>query len=649
MSKTKIDISQRERVLLTDTLPFELPLFFTNAGLAALAHKVRIGTHANLHFHTKLLLSSNKNRKATKPLSFAIRKNATSNRRIALPHPRAQHAFVDFYAEYDQFIAHACSISDYSLRHPSRVGSFFYDKRFAEDDHDPDPTHPDADPAGFHNQRRWASNYFNYRVNQSYKFFESEEFLSLEQRFNLLRKLDITRCFESIYTHSIVWAGRGKEFAKQYKGHKSKDFFEGKFDTLIQNTNWGETHGIVIGPEFSRIFSEVILQRIDASIRTRLGKLAREVVVRRYVDDYYLFANDVSTLDSTESHIAGALREFNLFLNDSKSETIVRPFLSAISVSRSRTGEVIENLFNAAEEIFARTSPTATPARIDLLCANAINAIRRTATELNVSYAQLSTFGLSVLSRQVQRSRLIKPPAPNEVVVQPPLLLAFLIGVLRLAQFLYNTDRRVNTSIKLGRVFRHVAQVAKSRKCSTGPLKSQMLDLVRSSAPTKADLDVEVVSRINLMIAADCSIRASPNLTPEDLAAVIGKPDMTEMNYFELIGALFICRRRSKFNDYRKKIITQVKQRLTSIRPRSVDDAEWTLTLTDFLACPYVDEQDKCDVVMATHESICGSPCSPATAQAIAKASHEISFVDWSGSADLSRLLARKELTAAYD
>lgn len=487
MSKSRVDIRQPERVLLTETLPFELPLFFTNAGLAALAHKVRIAQGTDLHFHAKLLLSTKTNQRATKPLTYNIRKNAVASRRITLPHPRAQHAFVDFYAEYSQFITHACSISDFSLRYPSRVGSFFYDKRYIEPETDPEPSEPDNDPVGFHSQRKWASNYFSYRVNQSYKFFESDEFLALEQRFNFLRKLDVTRCFESIYTHSIAWAGRGKDFAKRNKGPKAK-FFEGRFDVLVQNTNWGETHGIVIGPEFSRIFAEIILQRADARIRSNLRSQQREFEIRRYVDDFYIFANDQAILDSVEREVSGALGEFNLFLNAAKTETVVRPFLSSISASRARISLAIVELFDRAQELFGKSPPSATPAQLDKLSAACINTIRKAATELHVSYAQLSSFALGVLSRQIQRSPLVRPPRAGESPVESPLLLAFLIGVLRVAQFLYSTDRRVNTSIKLGRVFHHVSRAAKIRQCSLGPLKGQMLDLVRASAPTKADL-----------------------------------------------------------------------------------------------------------------------------------------------------------------
>lgn len=45
-----------------------------------------------------------------------------------------------------------------------------------------------------------------------------------------------------------------------------KESFGSKFDSLMQRMNYNETNGILIGPEVSRIFSEIILQAVDAEV-----------------------------------------------------------------------------------------------------------------------------------------------------------------------------------------------------------------------------------------------------------------------------------------------------------------------------------------------------------------------------------------------
>ncbi|MFN8135210.1 MAG: hypothetical protein U0Z17_08290 [Bacteroidales bacterium] len=55
-------------------------------------------------------------------------------------------------------------------------------------------------------------------------------------------------------------------------------------------------NGIVVGPEISRIFAEIILQNVDINVLNILEKEGRKYEVdyeaRRYVDDYFIFSND---------------------------------------------------------------------------------------------------------------------------------------------------------------------------------------------------------------------------------------------------------------------------------------------------------------------------------------------------------------------
>src|SRR5690606_30212828 len=113
------------------------------------------------------------------------------------------------------------------------------------------------------------------------------------KKYNFLYKFDVSKCFNSIYTHSISWAILGKKFSKEIIG-KEKETFGSKFDTLLMDLNYNETNGIIIGPEFSRIFAEIILQSIDLTVLHRIEqqhnlKYKRDYEVFRYVDDYFVF------------------------------------------------------------------------------------------------------------------------------------------------------------------------------------------------------------------------------------------------------------------------------------------------------------------------------------------------------------------------
>lgn len=123
------------------------------------------------------------------------------------------------------------------------------------------------------------------------------DLLRLEQKFHFMMNMDIASCFYHIYTHSIAWAIKGKECAKNNIDAIS---FETTFDKLMQRSNYNETNGILVGPEVSRIFAEIIFQRIDLNVlnilREKNLKLGSDYEIRRYVDDHFIFANKKETL-----------------------------------------------------------------------------------------------------------------------------------------------------------------------------------------------------------------------------------------------------------------------------------------------------------------------------------------------------------------
>jgi hypothetical protein len=115
-----------------------------------------------------------------------------------------------------------------------------------------------------HFLRRHPTSFFAYTgYRRLHKFFDSEEFLGLERRFPILWMLDISNCFGSIYSHSVSWAMKSKDVVKQHID-ASTHTFGGEIDCEMRDANWAETNGILVGPELSRIFAEIILQDADS-------------------------------------------------------------------------------------------------------------------------------------------------------------------------------------------------------------------------------------------------------------------------------------------------------------------------------------------------------------------------------------------------
>ena len=94
---------------------------------------------------------------------------------------------------------------------------------------------------------------------------------------------DIRAFFHSIYTHAIPWAIHGKEFAKQ---NRQPSHYGNLVDLLCRNAQDGQTIGLPVGPDTSRLIAEIIASAMDTHVQKRLTVGKRDA--SRYIDDYTL-------------------------------------------------------------------------------------------------------------------------------------------------------------------------------------------------------------------------------------------------------------------------------------------------------------------------------------------------------------------------
>ena len=116
MSRKGILIRQEDiqRVLLTETLPFELPIFFTNQRLYEFSKR----DPASCPLLIRRLLHGGGRRI---PYEYKIQRGDGRQRGLAIMHPACQISFVDFYASWDAYVLNQCAKSAFSLRKPIQV------------------------------------------------------------------------------------------------------------------------------------------------------------------------------------------------------------------------------------------------------------------------------------------------------------------------------------------------------------------------------------------------------------------------------------------------------------------------------------------------------------------------------------------------
>jgi hypothetical protein len=344
------------RALLTETLPFELPLVFTNefrynALVAPPSDAQQKRAWADLR-----AIPTARSQPYTVPYHYVIRKERAGTTTLSLMHPESQVSVAQFYADYAETLIATCSLSKASLRYPATVARIYtaneLDNKATQKT---GQVHVEPEQELEQKDVSRAISFFTYRdINLLSKFFDSPAYLALEKRFSKLRTLDVSRCFYNIYTHSVTWAVKSKRFAKENANAHS---FEQKFDKLMQKMNYNETNGIVVGPEISRIFAEVIFQRIDTELFAKLaegpGPLRQGVDydLRRYVDDYFLYANDVTILDRVQRELETILEEYKLYLNESKINNLERPFVTPLSTARRQVRRAMFDLKASVDDV----------------------------------------------------------------------------------------------------------------------------------------------------------------------------------------------------------------------------------------------------------------------------------------------------------
>ena len=372
MKKKKIRLKyKKERVLLCDVLPYELPFTFSNRGFYRylVQNQIRIdddvvkwGSNISTGALAVLAFIVNKsvenlqntgnglkleiNNKQRIPFTYNILHKPNKFRELTVIHPLNQIQMVEFYEKYKSVLLYYTNLDRFSLRHPNKVACYFFYK---------DRLHnkllgKKADKIElFFNEYENLKSYFSYeRYNNIYRFYEDYRYQRAEKKFTHLQKFDVQSCFDSIYSHSISWAiGGGKtSFKENFKG--SDHSFGGVWDELMRMMNYNETNGIVIGPEFSRLFAEVILQhidkRVDKSLSDKYGfKFNKDYVCYRYVDDYFFFYNDQEVCDQAMLLFTNVLKEFKMTISSEKTECIERPFITDISRAKQQIDRLIDD------------------------------------------------------------------------------------------------------------------------------------------------------------------------------------------------------------------------------------------------------------------------------------------------------------------
>lgn len=145
--------------------------------------------------------------------------------------------------------------------------------------------------------------------------------LEILSQYDNAFQTDVTRFYASIYTHSISWALYGKGWVKSnLKQHAFTSSFGNRLDAAVRHGQENQSIGIPIGPDTSRIISEIIAVGLEKELANELSALAHRSV--RYVDDLIMGFDSKESVDKVVSALEAAMSHYELDINISKTKVI---------------------------------------------------------------------------------------------------------------------------------------------------------------------------------------------------------------------------------------------------------------------------------------------------------------------------------------
>jgi hypothetical protein len=228
----KLDKKDYLRALLTETAPSDVPLIFSNEGYYINSHRAErdatntldkyvleiFKQHINPSLNEGISIAERmrKKNKYSSPFKYKIIKNEHSLRTLSLLHPRTQLNIAELYRDHSAELNYLCSKSKFSIRAPVKVANSFTLNTSKRNININDYKSIDVDTLESELYKKSASSFFTYKgKTRIYKIYNSEKFVELEKKFSHMWLLDISNCFDSIYSHSVYWAVKDKEFIKK--------------------------------------------------------------------------------------------------------------------------------------------------------------------------------------------------------------------------------------------------------------------------------------------------------------------------------------------------------------------------------------------------------------------------------------------------
>lgn len=336
--------------ILTDVLPVELSELFSYSRFYSFLLRKENQKILNEIIH-KLKKNKANNKKlfnngwCTKPLKYMILKDTDSLRKMSIVQPLSALNLFLFLECYKKDIIHYFETNHiFSIRYHKTTDDLYYKVKKRNVVH------------YFQKQSmrtgrsilQQAGNFFKIAPFESLNaFIDSKHWKMANFKYKYYAKLDYKACFDSIYTHAFTWIIERN--TNDAKGAENSNLFI-IIDRILQNINGRFSNGIVVGPEFSRMVAEILLQHIDKEVSILLARedilFNSDYIAFRYVDDIFVYTNQPNIISLFIEKLKFIGEKYLLRLNELKFEQGSTPCLPKEWLEKTRhLSDIISDFF----------------------------------------------------------------------------------------------------------------------------------------------------------------------------------------------------------------------------------------------------------------------------------------------------------------
>lgn len=631
MSKILHVSKSKYRAVISEMLPYERPVFFTNRFFARLLKFYGIRTKDDSLVATRheeesglkefLLILGGQNGALRTCFQYNISKDGHEDGRcLSVIHPFHQVKMVEFYDKYKMLLIDFCQRSHFSVRYPYKVADFQkkqkgYHKLYSDD----------AEPIDTHESLK---HFFAYKQYKNINFFYGDyRFLRAEKKFRKMTKLDLEHCFENISPELLADAMFGHD-VDECPGTMAFEFCQLQKDFLNTKT------GIVIGPEFSRIYAEIILQRIDLTIERQLEKngIKRNVdyIFYRYVDDGFLFYNDSAVKVQFFHTYWDALSAYGLRI---KKEKVIdfkeRPFIETISVAKQQLLNLVDERFENRLRTFKgfvkmQDNHIDTPTRLDFK--TFVNEVRNILGGENktIKYKDITSFLLGIMQTRTVRlleefnllyaqytvsseKGCISETGVRIKVRYEREFIDFCMNLIELLFYFLGCDMRMSTSVKTVSIINKLQlfvrgnyQVSEYSMSGKFPkhyverlddkISDEIATLFQNIVPKSSNM----METLNILEVEKVMLRRN-QISPKALNNLWAKvEDKTHaLNFFTVFEMIHFIKDSNGYAELKGELYQWIDKEIVSLTDSKKNDTESVLTFLETMCCPWIDEYKK--------------------------------------------------------